>query len=255
MKHIVFFLLALSLAAVSAAAGQDANYWLSQTQSDYNNGSYSLALQDIDEYLDINSSDTWAWSFKANLLRIMKRYSEAVDSFDQLIRLDGSNAQAYNDRALILSGGMRQHEEALESLETALQINPKNANYHFNKGMILEDAQRYDEALQAYGQAAALNPSLDLAWYRQGWLLASLGRYDESLPLLDKVMEINSKNGKAWNTKGLVLLQLGRPEDAKSCFEKALALEPNNSEFQDNLEKVQANVGDEPERTIEFDRK
>jgi Flp pilus assembly protein TadD len=106
--------------------------------------------------------------------------------------------------------------------------------------------------MQAYGQAAALNPSLDPAWYRQGWLLASLGRYDESLPLLDKATQINSKNANAWNTKGLVLLQLGRPEDAKSCFEMALALEPNNSEFQNNLEKVMKNVEDEPEKTIVF---
>jgi tetratricopeptide (TPR) repeat protein len=106
--------------------------------------------------------------------------------------------------------------------------------------------------MQAYGQAAALNPSLDQAWYRNGWIFAFQGRYDESLPLLDQATEINSKNANAWNTKGLVLLQLGRPEDAKSCFEKALALEPNNSEFQNNLEKVKTNVEDEPEKTIVF---
>ena len=74
------------------AMSQDANYWLAQTESDYNNGSYSLALDDIDEYLEINSSDLWAWNFKANLLIKMKRYSDAVDSFDQIIQLDSSNA-------------------------------------------------------------------------------------------------------------------------------------------------------------------
>jgi tetratricopeptide (TPR) repeat protein len=252
MKSIAFLLLAFSLATILPAMSQDANYWLSQTKSDYNNGSYSLALQDIGEYLGMNSSDTWAWSFKANLLRNMKRYSEAVDSFDQLIQLDGTNAQAYNDRALILSGGMRQHEEALNSLDTALQINPNDANYWFNKGIVLENMDRYQEALEAYRQAATLNPSLDKAWYRQGWVLATQGSYNESLPLLDKAIELNSKNAEAWNTEGLVLMELNSTQEARSSFEKAIALQPSNRDFQKNRQKAQEGMEKEPERTIEF---
>jgi hypothetical protein len=57
MKPIAFLLLAFFLVAIPPALSQDANYWLIQTHSDYNNGSYSLALQDIDEYLDLNSSE------------------------------------------------------------------------------------------------------------------------------------------------------------------------------------------------------
>ncbi len=254
MKSIVFLLLAFCLATISPVVGQDANYWLSQTQSDYNNGSYSLALQDIDEYLDLNSSDTWAWSFKANILRVMKRYGESVESFDQLIKLDGNNAQAYNDRALILSGGMRQHDEALDSMEKALQINPADANYWFNKGMILEKTERYAEAQEAYRQAATLNPSLDMAWYRQGRIQAMQGSYNESLPLLDKAIEINSKNADAWNTKGLVLMELNSTEEAQSCFEKAIALQPANRDFRDNLQKVQEGTEKKPEKTITFEK-
>jgi len=248
MKPIAFLLLAFSLATILPVGCEDANYWLSQIKSDYNNGSYSLALQDIDEYLDLNTSDTWAWSFKANLLIKMKRYSEAVDSFDQLIRLDGANAQAYNDRALILSGGMRQHEEALNSLETALKINPNDANFWFNKGMVLENMERNEEALQAYKQAATINLSLDRAWYRQGYLLAIQGSFNESLPLLDRAIELNSKNADAWNTKGEVLMELNSTEEAQSCFEKATALQPSNRDFQNNRRGTEK----EPEKTIEF---
>jgi tetratricopeptide (TPR) repeat protein len=218
MKFIAFFLLAFSLATILPATSQDANYWLIQTQSDYKNGSYSLALQDIDEYLEQNSSDTWAWSFKANLLIKMKRYSQAVDSFDQLILLDGYNSQAYNDRALVLSGGMRQNDEALNSLETALKINPNDANFWFNKGMVLETMGRYSEALNSYRQSAALNPSLDKAWYRQGCLLATQGRYNESLPLLNKAIQLNSRNADARNTKEFVLMKLQGTENETERF-------------------------------------
>jgi tetratricopeptide (TPR) repeat protein len=252
MKSIAFLLLAFFLVTIPPALCQDANYWLLQTHSDYNNGSNSLALQDIDEYLEMNSSDTWAWSFKANLLIKMKRYSEAVDSFDQLILLNGANAQAYNDRGLILSGGMRQHEEALNSLETALKINPNDANFWFNKGIVLENMKSYAEALDAYKQATAINPSLDRAWYRQGWLLALQGSFNESLPNLDEAIKLNPKNADAWNTKGLVLMEQNLKEEAQSCFEKAIALQPTNQDFQNNLQEAQEGTEKEPEKIITF---
>jgi len=52
MKTIVLLLLAISLVTVLPAMSQDAKYWLAQTQSDYNNGTYLQALDDIEEYLN-----------------------------------------------------------------------------------------------------------------------------------------------------------------------------------------------------------
>ena len=210
MKTIALLLLAFSLVAVLPATSQDANYWLAQTQSDYNNGTYSLALDDIDEYLAINSSDLWAWNFRANLLIKMKRYSDAVDSFDEIIKLDSTNAKAYNDRALILSGGMRQDEEALNSLDTALQIDSNNANIWFNKGMVLEKVKRYNEALEAYGKATALDPSLDRAWYRQGHVLMLTERYEESMPSLEEARKLNPSYSEALDDIELVQEKLNR---------------------------------------------
>ena len=254
MRSVALLIIALSLATTVLASGEDANYWLAQTQSDYQNGSYSLAVQDIDEYLAIKPDDTWAWSFRANILLKMKRYSEAVDSFDELIKLDGSNDQAHNDRALILSGGMRQNDEALESLEKALEIEQKNANYWFNKGIILEAMKRSDEALQAYEQATSLDPSLEKAWYQQGVILAMKGSYDPALSSLERAIDLNSQNADAWNTKGLVLLDQNLPQEAEVCFERAAAIVPSIREFQDNVKRAQEEMEAKPNKVIEFNR-
>ena len=87
------------------------------------------------------------------------RQWKALTSLSAWIR---PNAQAYNDRALLLSGGLNQHDEALDSLKTALRSIPTTPIIGFNKGIILEVMERYDEALQSYGKATALNPSLGL---------------------------------------------------------------------------------------------
>ena len=226
MKYLPLLFLVFSLAIIMPAIGLDANYWLTQTASDYGNGSYSLALQDIDEYLNINSSDVWAWNFKANLLIKMKRYLEAVDSFDQIIQIDSSNAQAYNDRALILSGALKQDEEALDSLDKALQINPNNANTWYNKGIILEKLERYNESLENYGKAATLDSSLDMVWYRQGYVLAKIGSYNASLLSLEKAIELSPKNAEAWNVKGLVLMELNNQAECSRLLCESNGVRP-----------------------------
>lgn len=252
MKSIAFLLLAFSLAAIISASGQDANYWQAQAVSDLQNGSSTLALNDIDEYLALEPDDGWAWSFKANLLKDMNRYSEAVESFDELIRIDPVNAQAYNDRALLLSGGLNQHDDALDSMKKAIEINPNDANYYFNMGIILEVKESYDQALQSYGKATALNPSLDLAWYRQGLVLKDLGRFDEAVSSLGRALDLNANNADAWNEKGSALMELGSREEAIICFERAAEIEPSNQEFQSNLETAKAGSERQNEKMTEF---
>jgi len=235
MKPIASLLFAILMLATPVVMSQDAEYWLAKTKSDYYNGSFSLALDDIDQYLRVNQTDTWAWSFRANLLIKMQRYQEAVDSFDMIIALDSSNAQAYNDRALILAGGLDRDEEALASLEAALQIEPLNANIWYNKGLVAEKMERHNEALQAYGRAIDLNQGLDRAWHRQGHVLMLNGRYNESLASLEKAIELNSENAEAWNDMGMVLMELERNDEARECFQKAAQLDPANALYQQNL--------------------
>ena len=252
MKSIPFLLLAFCLAAMPSASGQEASYWQAQALSDHQNGSSILALDDIDEYLALEPDDPWAWSFKANLLKDMKQYSEAVDSFDQITRIDPGNAQAYNDRALLLSGGLNQHDEAIESIKKAIEINPENANYYFNMGIILEAQESYDEALQSYSQATTLNPSLAVAWYRQGMVYKDLEKLNESVSYLSRALDLDANNADAWNEKGLALMDLGSRDDAISCFERAAAIEPSNQEFQNNLEMARSGSQMQPERVMQF---
>lgn len=252
MKSITFLFLAFCLAAMPSASGQEASYWQAQALSDHQNGSSILALEDIEEYLALEPDDPWGWSFKANLLKDMNRYSEAVDSFDQIIRIDPGNAQAYNDRALLLSGGLNQHDDALDSIKKAIEINPGNANYYFNMGIILEAQESYDDALQSYSQATTLNPSLAVAWYRQGMVYKDLEKIDESLSSLSRALDLDASNADAWNEKGLALMDLGSRDEAVSCFERAAAIEPSNLEFQNNLVMAKGGSDMQPDRIMEF---
>ncbi len=180
-----------------------------------------------------------------------------MESFDMVIALDPSNAQAYNDRALILSGAKNQDEDALASLETALQIDSLNANTWYNKGMILEKIGRYNQSLEAYSRATDLDEDLGRAWYRLGHVLMLTESYNESRASLEKAIELDSGNAEAWNDMGLVLRKLNRNVEALDSFKRAAELDPSNIFYQQNLNEMAAPETadlkvDAPENVMDF---
>ncbi|MDW8088688.1 MAG: tetratricopeptide repeat protein [Bacteroidia bacterium] len=67
-------------------------------------------------------------------------------------------------RALVQEGDRlrkeRRYEEALQKYEEAIKLDMTKAPLHMRKGEVLAALKRYDQALEAYKKAAELNPSL-----------------------------------------------------------------------------------------------
>jgi tetratricopeptide (TPR) repeat protein len=77
-----------------------------------------------------------------------------------------------------------------------------------NKGLALDDLNKYDEAIKAFDKAIEINPQYSLAWYNKGRALYKLNKYDEAIKAYDKAIEINPQNSDAWSNKGAVLVYL-----------------------------------------------
>jgi tetratricopeptide (TPR) repeat protein len=187
MKYLALLILALSLAWT--AGGQDAAYWQAQAVRDYFNGSYSFALDDIENYLEMNSSDINGWNTKAEILLKMRRYGEAEECLDMVIALDGSNVKAWNDKGLIRAGALGDREGGLESLDRATEIDPSYAHGWYNRGLILEEMKRYDESLESLTRATELDPSLAKAWLHQGRVLMNQGNSQAAAGAFERAVE------------------------------------------------------------------
>jgi tetratricopeptide (TPR) repeat protein len=233
-----------TLAALSiAAAGQAPDYWRDQATRDYYNGSYSLALQEIEEYLSTNGNDVTAWNSKGLILTKMKRYDDAVEAYDHALSLDGSNLDALINKGLILQGALGDSSGAIESLRRAVKIAPQNGQAWYNLGLVLESIESYDQSLMALQNATNLDPSLAMAWYHQGRVLATMESYNASLAALEEATRLDSRNAAAWNEKGLVLMKLGRVWDALDAFQEALNIDPANKEAAENKLKAEEALG------------
>ncbi len=147
----------------------------------------------------------------------------------------------------------KKYKEALDVLEELLKQYPDYAEAWYNKGVVLgklgdleedrsEKKRIYEEALKVFGKAIRLNRNDAVAWYNKGLTLAKLGDLEEAdvnrkkrykkaqeafymSTILNTKQNLNRNNAEVWYTGGLVFTKLGEVEEEdakkKEMYEKA----------------------------------
>lgn len=103
------------------------------------------------------------------------RFSEAFKAFDQSIRLDPTDARAWNLKGIALMA-MSRCEEAIRCFDVAIALDPLFAAAWNNKAEALYATGNYDEANAACDRAIQIDPSAPDAWYTKGRILKTQSR-------------------------------------------------------------------------------
>lgn len=85
-------------------------------------------------------------------------------------------------------------EEALEQFENALRLEPRNAEAWMKKGSALERMQRTEEAVKAYDEAIALDGSQATAYLFKAGVYNRQKKYAEALQCYEKALSAQQKS-------------------------------------------------------------
>ena len=188
---------------------------------------YEEAITSYDKVIAINPNHNWAWVLRGDALGELGRYEEAIASCDKAIAINPNYDWAWYRRGYSLRQ-LGRYEEAIASYDKAIAINPNHDEAWYLRGNALGQLGRYEEAIASCDKAVAINPNRSWAWYRRGYSLHQLGRYEEAIASCDKAIEINPNHDWAWFQRCYSLHQLGRYEEAIASCDKAIAIEPNH---------------------------
>lgn len=129
----------------------------------------------------------------------------------------------------LLYGDAQYFEKAIDLLQRAILIQPQSVDAHYNLGLYLFYAKRYEEAVRETDLVLSVNPHHFAALYLRGGLIAYETKlFEEALVYLKKALAVDGHEVGALNGLGLTLTQLNRSEEALAIFEKALMLYPAN---------------------------
>lgn len=88
------------------------------------------------------------------------------------------------------------------------------AEEHFNKGVELQNDDRYQEAIVEYTKAIELDDQLARAYTNRGNLYGQLGQFDRAIADFDQAIALDPGDALAYWNRGLARRALGEMEEA-----------------------------------------
>ena len=148
----------------------------------YYNGNYEESIKYLDNIIHRDPNDINAWVNKGFALNALKRYDEAISTFQKALELD-SYFYVWNGLGIVYTT-KQKYEEALQCYDKALKLDPKYTDAWYNKGQVYDYLQKYEEALQCYDEILELDPKYKDAWNSKGNAYKNLQRYPEGSTVL-----------------------------------------------------------------------
>lgn len=118
------------------------------------------------------------------------------------------------------------HREAIQSYDEAIRLSPRDAKVYNNRGTAYRALGQYGPALKDYGQAIHLNPWYPHAYNNRGLVCLALGQYEKALQDFHMVIQLHPWYPHAYNNRGFIFLALGHMDPALQDFNEAIKLNP-----------------------------
>lgn len=222
-------------------------YWLRGTLQLYDTFGYPGAIQDFETYLALapdvpayaearvqveellattKSEYSSLLAASAENLRQRGRVDSAIVGFDEAIKLNPNNAEAYNGRAMAYFS-LGNNEAALEDLNQAIELAPDEPRYYFNRGIAYDAMEQWNAAIADYDKAIELGPNDTDAYNGRGIAYAELGEDERAIEDFDRAIELDAENANPYLNRGKALLRAGEYDLAIADLDRAIALQPD----------------------------
>ncbi|MEM7716316.1 MAG: tetratricopeptide repeat-containing serine protease family protein, partial [Cyanobacteria bacterium P01_A01_bin.68] len=181
------------------------------------------------------------WLERGNQLWRLRRHKEAVQAFEEVIKLKPSFVYlAYYGKGLALgekafaSGRDDKYQEALQAFEKVVKIRENYTAAWLFKSAIYRKLNKFNKALIAINKAIKNQPANPILYNEKWSILRALGQYEEAVVAISKAINI-SPRAEFFNNRGIVNAEQNKKSYLiLSDLNKAIQINPNNSAAYNN---------------------
>lgn len=173
----------------------------------------------------------------ATMLRVLRRYDEALELLERHRRLFPGDPRVVADIGRCLSG-LRRYAEAEPVLRQALE-GLDTAETRYDLALVLDRGGRLDEAIAEYERALDRNPNHVDSLINLGVVQARRGLIRQAASLFERAVAIDPDHADAHVNLGALLLARGARDAASRAFRAALDIDPAHAGAAAGLRQVE----------------
>jgi tetratricopeptide (TPR) repeat protein len=225
-------------------------------------GATNEAVRFASDYVDSNPGDPSAYHLLADAHIADGDNITAVETLDELIRIDNGDASAYEKRGRVfilnkelqkgildlrravdlapengtyiasLGSALTQADrlrEAIKLLRRAIKANPESARAHRLLGTALRSEMETRKALKHHEQAVLLAPDSARAFFELAITQNILGKNADSEKNLRKSLDLDDRDAVTWYAYAELMRVTKRFRESIPAYEKALEIDPNHT--------------------------
>lgn len=117
-------------------------------------------------------------------LFLSRKFEEARDAFDLLVRMDPKNATAWVNLGAV-QNVLQDHQASIRSLRNAIKRDKKSASAYYNMGIAQRAMKMNSMAISAYKEAIRLDPTLADAYVNLGNLYIEMNNLTQAVRMLE----------------------------------------------------------------------
>lgn len=188
---------------------------LAAVQTPQDKKQIAIAFATEDRAFLSNQKVAEAWSFYNR-----GEYVNAIDLFNEAIKLYRDNALAYFGRGTVYYN-QKQYVQAIFEFDKAVELNPALYQAYYNRGNAYQNLNQYEQAIQNYSACLSLNPNDADTCYNRANAYFCLNQYDKAIADYDRTIALNPNYAAAYNNRGLAYQKLGNYSKAQADLAKA----------------------------------
>jgi Flp pilus assembly protein TadD len=169
--------------------------------------------------------------------RSMGNYDQAIDDYNETIRVEPNYAQIYNNRGRSYYA-KGDYDRAIADFNQAITLDPNYADAYNNRGRAYYAKRDYDRAMADYNQAISLDSEFPLAHNGRAYVYLAKGDYDAALTDATRAVRLFPREPVYSVTMGEVLIAKREFRRAVMILDDAVRTNPNVPNGRELLERA-----------------
>jgi tetratricopeptide (TPR) repeat protein len=148
---------------------------------------------------------------------------QALTDYQEAMRVDPSNAQAYYGRGLVWEE-KKNYDRAIADFSEAIRRDPKHANAYFYRAFTWRKKDDLDRALADYAEAIRLDPKDTAGYFNRASIWRIKNNPTRAVADYTEAIRYDPGYTNAYTRRGLTYESMGDRERARADFRTALSL-------------------------------
>ncbi len=163
-----------------------------------------------------------------------RRYQQALQAFEEAVKLDGNNAQAYRGMAKTYQK-LKDNDKAIGNFRLAVSVKSDYVEAHYELGNMYFNLKKYKDAQAVFNQVLNLDPNfqdgntrrlLKAAYAKQGMAFLYRKNYRKAIEEYENATQLDPTDATNYYNLGLAARQARKYKQAKNAFTTAVELNP-----------------------------